>query len=165
MLFEKHPRVSRSGQRRVLPGPVRLRQVAVRRVRALSSTTPPRWGSVRVRLALRTYDAPPWGCIVRVVPDRQTKQEKYPPGIYYGSCPCGGQVRLRLSQRLDAAGLYRQRGTSREPFNSTPMAVNSISSGSPHVRRMGVHRTCGEPEEVKKNTHPEYFTALFRGHR
>ena len=26
---------------------------------------------------------------------------------------------------------------------------------------MGVHRTCGEPDETKKNTHPEYITALF----
>jgi len=34
-------------------------------------------------------------------------------------------------------------GTRREPFNFTPVAVNSISSGSPHVRPMGVHRTCG----------------------
>ena len=24
-------------------------------------------------------------------------------------------------------------------------------------------RTCGEPDEIKKNTHPKYFTALFRG--
>ena len=34
------------------------------------------------------------------------------------------------------------------------MAVNSISFGSPHVRctPMGVHRTCGEPNEIKKNT-------------
>ena len=40
------------------------------------------------------------------------------------------------------------------------MAVNSISSGSPHVRPMG--RTCGEPDEIKKNTHPKLFTALFR---
>ena len=47
-----------------------------------------------------------------------------------------------------------------EPFNSTPMAFNSISSGSPHVRPMG--RTCGEPDEIKKNTHPKKFTALFR---
>ena len=23
-------------------------------------------------------------------------------------------------------------------------------------------RTCGEPDEIKKNTHPKYFTALFR---
>ena len=36
-------------------------------------------------------------------------------------------------------------GKRREPFNSTPMGVNSSSSGSPHVRPMGVHRTCGEP--------------------
>ena len=27
---------------------------------------------------------------------------------------------------------------------------------------MGVHRTCGEPGEIKKNTHPKYITALFR---
>ena len=53
-------------------------------------------------------------------------------------------------------------GTRPEPFNSTPMGVNSISSGSPHVRPMGVHRTCGEPDEIKKNTHPEYITALYR---
>jgi len=50
-----------------------------------------------------------------------------------------------------------------EPFNYTPMAVNSISSGSPHVRPMG--RTCGEPDEIKKDTHPKYITALFRERR
>ena len=26
---------------------------------------------------------------------------------------------------------------------------------------MWVHRTCGEPDEIKKNTHPKYITALF----
>ena len=40
------------------------------------------------------------------------------------------------------------------------MGVNSISFGSPHVCAMG--RTCGEPNEIKKNTHPKYITALFR---
>ena len=45
------------------------------------------------------------------------------------------------------------------PFNSTPMAVNSISLGSPHVRP--VVRTCGEPDEIKKNTHPKNTTAFF----
>jgi len=50
-------------------------------------------------------------------------------------------------------------GTRPEPFNFTPMGVNPISSGSPHVRPMG--RTCGEPDEIKKNTHPKIFTALF----
>ena len=53
-----------------------------------------------------------------------------------------------------------RRGTRREPFNFTPMGVNSISFGSPHVRRMGVHRTCGEPDEIKKNTHPNDVTGL-----
>ena len=41
------------------------------------------------------------------------------------------------------------------------MAVNPISSGPPHVRPMGVHRTCGEPDEIKKNAHPKNITALF----
>ena len=53
-------------------------------------------------------------------------------------------------------------GTLREPFNFTPMGVNPISPGSPHVRPMGVHRTCGGPDEIKKNTHPKNITALFR---
>ena len=55
-------------------------------------------------------------------------------------------------------------GTRREPFNSTPMAVNSISSGSPHVRctPMWALSTCGVHGEIKKNTHPKNITALFR---
>ena len=39
-----------------------------------------------------------------------------------------------------------------------PMGVNSISSGPPHVCPMG--RTCGEPDEIKKNTHPKFITAI-----
>ena len=35
-----------------------------------------------------------------------------------------------------------------------------MSSGPPHVRPMG--RACGEPDGIKKNTHPKYITALFR---
>ena len=41
-------------------------------------------------------------------------------------------------------------GTRREPFNSTPMGVNSIFFGPPHVRCTPVGRTCGEPNEIKK---------------
>ena len=47
-------------------------------------------------------------------------------------------------------------------FSFTPMAVNPISLGSPHVRPMGVHCTCGEPDEIKKNTHPKNIAALVR---
>ena len=46
-------------------------------------------------------------------------------------------------------GVDHAPGTRREPFTSTPMGVNSIPFGSPHVRLMGVHRTCGEPNEIK----------------
>ena len=43
-------------------------------------------------------------------------------------------------------------GTCPHPFNSTPMAANSFLFGSPHVRctPMGVHRTRGDPSEIKK---------------
>ena len=42
---------------------------------------------------------------------------------------------------------------------------DSVWLSAPHVRIMGVHRTCGagEPNETKKNTHPENTTALHRG--
>ena len=53
-------------------------------------------------------------------------------------------------------------GTRRGPFTSTPVAVNSISPGSPYVCPTGVRRTCGEPDEIKKNPHPELITALGR---
>ena len=43
-----------------------------------------------------------------------------------------------------------------------PWGVNPIPPSSPHVRPMGVHRTCGEPDEIKKNTHPKNITALIR---
>ena len=54
-------------------------------------------------------------------------------------------------------------GPRHEPFNSTPTGVNPITSGPPHVQctPMGVHRTCGEPDEIKKNTPP---TKRYRCH-
>ena len=59
---------------------------------------------------------------------------------------------------------FRWPGTCHGPFNSAPMGVNSISCCPPHVRPMGLHRTCGEPGETKKDTctHPEYVTSLAR---
>ena len=46
----------------------------------------------------------------------------------------------------------------------TPTGVDSISSGSPHVRctPMWALSTCGEPNGIKKNTHPKNVTALVR---
>ena len=69
-----------------------------------------------------------------------------------------------VSQELFVAcGVTRKTaGTRHSPFDSTPMAVNSISSGPPHVRCTPMGRTCGEPDETKKNTHLKDITALFR---
>ena len=52
-------------------------------------------------------------------------------------------------------------GPRPEPFNFTPMGVNSISFGSPHVRctPMWALSTCGEPNKIKKNTHPKNIAA------
>ena len=44
----------------------------------------------------------------------------------------------------------RSPGTTREPFSSTPVGVNSISFGSPHARPTGAHRTCDEPDEINQ---------------
>ena len=50
--------------------------------------------------------------------------------------------------------------TRRGPFDLTPIGVNSISPAHLHVRPMG--RTCRWAGEIKKNTHPKFFPALFR---
>ena len=63
------------------------------------------------------------------------------------------RVRLFIVGFLDAR---------REPFNSTPMGVNPIPSGSPHVRCTPMGRTRGEPNEIKGKTHPTNTTALLR---
>ena len=61
----------------------------------------------------------------------------------------------------DADGEWILDEVRTKPFNSTPMGVNLMSFGSPHVRPMGC--TCGWAGEIKKSTHPGSFTALFNG--
>ena len=82
-------------------------------------------------------------------PNEISYEKNTHPGRF--TAPLREQAR-RLRRTMDAFGTTGA-GMRREPFNSTPMGVNSISSGSPHVRPMGVHRTCGEPDEIKKHTH------------
>ena len=67
---------------------------------------------------------------------------------------------LALVQRAEL--LYHMVRVASRSISPPWGLVNSISSGSPHVRPMGVHRTCGEPDEIKENTHPDNTTALFR---
>ena len=52
-------------------------------------------------------------------------------------------------------------GTRREPFNFTPMGVNSISFGSPHVRCTPMGRTCGEPRRNQEKYPPEKYYRSF----
>ena len=62
--------------------------------------------------------------------------------------------------QMRALPLHRVRAVSRPTHPK--MGVNSISFGSPRVRSMGVHCTCGEPNEIKKHTHPKCIAALSR---
>ena len=98
-------------------------------------------------------------------------QGSFRPGFYVWLTVCcwstlqvhGRRVGGHPPERAQPETERNARGTRPEPFNSTPMAGNSVSSGPPHVRPMGVHRTCGEPDEIKKNTHSKNITAVFRG--
>ena len=80
-------------------------------------------------------------------------QEKYPPEKHCRSFARSG------TRGRQAGRPWRLSCTRRKPFHSTPMAVNSISFGSPRVRPMG--RTCGEPNEIKKKYPPEMFYRSF----
>ena len=90
-------------------------------VRVASRSISPPWGSIRFRLAPRTHWGPTWGCIVRAVPDRQTKSRKIPTRkilplvVVIRHCP-------------PSRSYHRPSGTRREPFNFAPMGVNSISA-------------------------------------
>ena len=77
----------------------------------------------------------------------------------------GGQTRTEdeANDLVAAAAFDRETcrlGTRREPFDFTPMGVNPIPSGPPHVRPMWALSTCGEPDEIKENALPENITAL-----
>ena len=91
------------------------RQRAVDRYIAASRSISPRWGSIRYRLALRTYA--PWG--VRVVPDRLTKSRKIPTRNILPLFLVSRQARVRGDQRgrpFEAAGVpHQQRGLRHRP--------------------------------------------------
>ena len=76
--------------------------------------------------------------------------------------PCNATPGHVREPRQEAALARLPPRTPRDPFNFTPMAANPISSGPPHVRCTPMGRTCGGPDEIKKNTHPKNITALFR---
>ena len=75
---------------------------------------------------------------------------------------------LNGSLQANASTTLRVQGTRRGPFNSTPMAVNSISFASSRARPMWALSTyvwcpfTRPPNEIKNSTHPKTFTALFR---
>ena len=95
----------------------------------VSRSIPPPWGSIRFRLAHHTYA--PWGCIARVV--SQTRSRKIPTlkplPLYFVIRACANKPCPPYAPCIRV-------------FNSTTMAVNPTSPAHPHVRSMGVHRTC-----------------------
>ena len=67
------------GQVLVLSPTRELALQIVAEVRVTSRSITPPWRSIRVRLALRTYDAPPWG--VRVDEPYEVKTNTHPKNI------------------------------------------------------------------------------------
>ena len=86
---------------------------------------PPRWRSIRFRLAPRTYA--PWG--VRVVPGRLTKSRKI---------PTRKTLPLFMVSRADAkwTPTFKCEVPRRQPFNATPMGGQFdfvwLSARTPH---------------------------------
>ena len=119
--------------------------------REFACSITPRWGVNSIspaHLHVRPAPCGPPVCVDELAKPRKIPTRKTLPPLFGGqaspSCVTCGSVR----------------STRREPFNSTPMAVNPIPFGSPHARTTG--RTCGEPNEIKRNTHPKNTTALCR---
>ena len=80
----------------------------------------------------------------------------------WGACHPAGAVLCPGGAVVDKLVLVGVEALQWEPLDFTPMAVNSISFGPPHVRPMWALSTCGEPNEIKKKTPPKCITALFR---
>ena len=105
----------------------------------VSRSVSPQWRSIRLRLAPRaySYDAPRWGCIVRVVPGRRTKSRQTPtrktlPFFFRGQVPfLAPLVQCRSSARLGSyyrsfpwAGTRRPR--PQEDYQQTPRNVHAL---------------------------------------
>ena len=123
--------------------------------------------SVKGETALQLAEAAPMAAdLLSALRERQTREVggwvDFQSGIR--ARPHRRQAMLRFGTLIfsgpkQAADLA---ASANELFNFNPMGVNSISSGSPHVRPMWALSTCGEPGEIKKSTHPKNITALFR---
>ena len=96
-----------------------------------------------------------------------TTRTMHPHGAYVRGArgnrigPHRGEVE-RLTTRTRRPGVGGAPEGTRA-FNEGLMAVKLISFGSPHVRRTGVHRRCGEPNETEKNPQPKGLRLLFTG--
>ena len=75
----------------------------------------------------------------------QRRQEKHPPVQHHGSF---SRKRLRAAEARERVLITNKRGNV---FRVGIFEFVLISSGSPHVLRahMGVHRTCGKPDEIE----------------
>ena len=104
-----------------------------------------------------------------------TQRVPLPPFVFYPagclpSCttftlnpptPCYLVNWAALQQDVQArAQVARATERYRKPFNSSRMAVNSISPARLHVRPTWALGTRKRADEIKKNTHPGNITAL-----
>ena len=108
-----------------------IRPVYAYASRAVQFSILPPWGSIRFRLAPRTYDAPPCGPSVLVL--SQAKSRKLPT-----------RKILPRSFVIRYGSMLVNLNTVRTVSRSIPpeWGVNSIPPARLHVRPMGVRRTC-----------------------
>ena len=135
--------------RALLPQPARPEAAAVR---VTSRSISPPWGFNPIPSGSPHVRPAPCGPWVRVV--SQTKPRKIPTGNVYITGLVRGQV-PDVDQDVQHQHGYAPRAGQLNPDGGQ----FDISSGSPHVRPTRALSTCGEPDEMKKNTHPENITA------
>ena len=113
------------------------------RVRVVGRSISPRWGSTRLRLALCTYDAPPWGCIVRVVPGRLTNEIKnntHPANItalvreQARSATMSEYTKMENAYDIDSNRPVRKRGTTQRGPWGTLSTLSTLSTLCQHCQ-------------------------------
>ena len=142
-------------------GGIRRVATGLQAVRAQSRSIPPPWRSIRFRPAPRAYDAPPWGCIVRVV--SRTKSRKcfthHPKKITALFREQGYTFKLAWSHRLECGSNVRALPRPRQPRPATV----SITVDNNLLSKRAVNSTAGTAHSARKKNGDIFRVGIFLG--